>query len=74
MTLLRHAGDSGFLSARQWMRLISTLMSMDSQVPDVDGLSGALGQIALATYTTMFLRSLGPEKTFSDQADSALAE
>ena len=36
---------------------------------DVDGLSGAHGQIALATYTTQFSRSLGPEKTFSDPAD-----
>ena len=41
---------------------------------EVDGLSGALGQIASSTDTTPFSRLLGPEKAFSDSAESALAE
>ena len=44
------------------------------QHTEVDGLSGALGQIALATDTTQFSQSLRLEKVFSDSADSALAE
>ena len=38
---------------------------------DGNGLSGALGQIALEADTTQFLRSLELEKTFSVSADTA---
>ena len=41
---------------------------------DVNGLSGALGQIASETNTTQFSRSLGQEKALSVSADFALAK
>ena len=63
--LLHHARNSSFLCEA---------VDEACRHSDINGLSGALGQIASATNTTQLSRSLGLEKAFSDSAESAHAE
>ena len=51
LTLLRHARNSGSLSGRQWMRLVGTLTSMDSQVPLADCIGDLYNSVSMGTGT-----------------------
>ena len=65
LTLLRHARNASSLCARQWIRLVGTLMSMDSQVP-LDRLHRRPIQLSF--------RDCSDRRKWSVSADTACAE